>query len=190
MEWTPITKSVTIWPVPPHLLDYSTTCARFSWESLRQELDGLPGGTGLNMAHEAIDRHANGPQRAHLAMRWVGRDNTIRDFTYAGLQAQTNRFANVLKQLGVRQGDRVFALAGRIPELYVAALGTLKQGGVFCPLFSAFGPEPIYQRLHRGDARVLVTTERLYTQRTRPCPGTRRVCRRHYGGNIRQAGGV
>jgi hypothetical protein len=45
----------------------------------------------------------------------------------------------------------VFALAGRIPELYVAALGTLKAGAVFCPLFSAFGPEPIRQRLELGE---------------------------------------
>jgi acetyl-CoA synthetase len=165
MEWTPIPKSATAWPVPPHLLDYHTTCARFSWETLRREIDGLPGGTGLNIAHEAIDRHANGTRREHLALRWLGKDGTVREFTYGNLQGQTNRFANVLQQLGVRKGDRVFALAGRIPELYVAALGTLKHRGVFCPLFSAFGPEPIYQRLHRGDAQVLVTTERLYTQK-------------------------
>jgi acetyl-CoA synthetase len=95
----------------------------------------------------------------------MGKDGTVRDFTYGDLQAQTNRFANVLRHLGVHKGDCVFALAGRIPELYIAALGTLKQGGIFCPLFSAFGPEPIYQRLHRGDATVLVTTERLYTQK-------------------------
>jgi acetyl-CoA synthetase len=53
-------------------------------------------------------------------------------------------------------------LAGRVPELYIAALGTLKNTSVFCPLFSAFGPEPVQQRLRRGDAKVLVTTERLY----------------------------
>ena len=74
----------------------------------------------------------------------------------------TNRFANVLQRLGVGKGDRVFALAGRIPALYTAALGTLKNTSVFCPLFSAFGPEPVRQRLQRGNAKVLVTTERLY----------------------------
>jgi acetyl-CoA synthetase len=56
----------------------------------------------------------------------------------------------------------VYVLAGRIPELYVAALGTLKSQGIFCPLFSAFGPEPIRARLAIGQARVLVTTEALY----------------------------
>ena len=59
----------------------------------------------------------------------------------------------MLQELGAGKGHRVFALAGRIPELYISALGTLKNTSVFCPLFSAFGPEPIFQRLHRGDAR-------------------------------------
>ena len=66
--------------------------------------------------------------------------------TYAELKRATDRFANLLDALGVKRGERVFVLAGRIPELYVAALGTLKHGSVFCPLFSAFGPEPIEQR--------------------------------------------
>ncbi len=50
-------------------------------------------------------------------------------------------------------------------SLYIAALGTLKHVSVFCPLFAAFGPEPIYQRLSWGDATVLVRTERLYKQK-------------------------
>jgi acetyl-CoA synthetase len=92
----------------------------------------------------------------------MGKRGEVRDLTYGDLRALTNRFANVLRSLGVRKGERVFTLAGRIPELYIAALGTLKNGSVFCPLFSAFGPEPIRQRLSRGEGRVLVTTESLY----------------------------
>jgi acetyl-CoA synthetase len=76
-----------------------------------------------------------------------------------------SRFASTLRRLGVGRGDRVFALAGRIPELYVAALGTLKNGSVFCPLFSAFGPEPIRTRLAIGDGQVLVTTPPLYQKK-------------------------
>ena len=165
MPWEPIRKSSQTWSVPPHLQDYQQTCATFSWEAVRGELDGLPEGRGLNIAHEAVDRHANGTRRDHLALRWLGKDGSVGDFTYGDLQAQSNRFANVLASLGVGKGDRVFALAGRIPALYIAALGTLKHTSVFCPLFAAFGPEPIYQRLSRGDATVLVTTERLYTQK-------------------------
>jgi acetyl-CoA synthetase len=165
MDWLPIAKSPATWRVPPHLRDYDATAAQFSWDSIRRELDGLPGGTGLNMGHEAVDRHAQGAQRQTVALRWLGKDGTVRDVTYGDLQEQTSRFAHVLDQLGVQRGERVFALAGRIPELYIAALGTLKHASVFCPLFAAFGPEPLLQRLQRGDAKVLVTTQRLYTQK-------------------------
>jgi acyl-coenzyme A synthetase/AMP-(fatty) acid ligase len=108
--------------------------------------------------HEAVDRHANGALRNHLALRWISREGQIEDFTYGDLKEKSNRFANLLRQLGIGKGDAVFALAGRIPELYIAALGALKNGSVFCPLFSAFGPEPLRQRLSKGEAKVLVTT--------------------------------
>ncbi|NOQ52922.1 MAG: AMP-binding protein, partial [Desulfuromonadaceae bacterium] len=162
MDWPPIKKSPSSWRLQPNLIDYQQTCADFSWDKVRQELDGLPDGRGLNIAHEAVDRHAAGAGQSQVALRWLGKDGQVKDFTYGDLKAQSNRFANVLKTLGVGKGERVFSLSGRIPELYFAALGTLKNISVFCPLFSAFGPEPIAQRLERGDARVLVTTERLY----------------------------
>ena len=57
----------------------------------------------------------------------------------------------------------MFALAGRIPELYIAALGRLKNGSAFCPLFSAFGPEPIQQRLTIGEGKVSSPPERFMT---------------------------
>ena len=153
------------WAVAPNLLDYEKVCAGFSWDVARRELDGLPGGRGLNIAHEAIDRHAAGALRDHLALRWIGKRGETRDFSYADLRALTNRFANVLRGLGLAKGERVFLLAGRVPELYISALGTLKNGNVFCPLFSAFGPEPIRQRIGIGDGRVLVTTAMLYKRK-------------------------
>ena len=149
----------------PNLVDYEAACRMFRWEDARSELTGLPGGHGLNIAHEAVDRHAAGPRRDHVALRCLGRSGAVRDLTYGELRSVTNRFANMLAELGIRAGDRVFALAGRIPELYVAALGTLKHRAVFCPLFSAFGPEPIRARLAIGEARVLVTTESLYRRK-------------------------
>lgn len=165
MLWTPIKKHPDSWPVQPNLLEYETTCAVFRWDAIRRELDLLPDGKGLNIAHEAVDRHADGPLRDCLAVRWLGSDGAVRDFTYGELKEQSNRFANILKSLGMGKGDTVCVLAGRIPELYIAALGALKNASVFCPLFSAFGPEPVYHRLSRGDAKVLVTTERQYRQK-------------------------
>jgi acetyl-CoA synthetase len=155
------------WPgtVAPNLMDYEQARQAFNWPAARQELDGLPGGRGLNIAHEAVDRHAEGARRDRLAFRWLGRDGDTRDFTWGELRAQTNRFANALDGLGIRKGDTVAVLAGRIPELYIAALGTLKHGSVFSPLFSAFGPEPILARLSLARAKVLVTTEALHRRK-------------------------
>jgi hypothetical protein len=114
-------------------------------------------GGGLNIAHEAIDRHVLAGRGKKLALRWIGRDDQIRDYSYSALGAAANRFANVLVQHGVARGDRVFSLLGRVPELYIAAFGTLKNGSVFSPLFSAFGPEPIEARMTIGNAKALIT---------------------------------
>jgi acetyl-CoA synthetase len=163
--WKPIEKRPDSWAVRPNLLDYDEVYASFSWDEMRRELAGLPDGGGLNIANEAVDRHAAGPVADKVAMRWLGMDGQVRDFTYTDLKRQTNRFANILRNLGLGKGDTVCVLAGRIPELYVAALGTFKNTSVFCPLFSAFGPEPVFQRMSRGEAKLLVTTERQYRQK-------------------------
>ena len=165
MTWGTVSKSGAKWAVVPNLRDYAEVRAAFSWDQARRELDGLPGGQGLNIAHEAVDRHAAGPLADHLALRWLGKYGAVQDFTYTRLRSLTNRFANVLRALGAGPRDRVYVLAGRIPELYVVALGTLKNRSVFCPLFSAFGPEPVRARLAIGGARVLVTTESLYRRK-------------------------
>ncbi len=165
MAWEPIIKSERDRTVQPYLQDYQKSRAAFSWEKAARELNGLPGGKGLNIAFEAVDRHAEGPRREHLALRWIGKTGDVLDFSYARLQTESNRFANVLQRLGVGKGDRVYVLTGRIPQLYIAALGTWKNRSIFCPLFSAFGPEPIKARMAIGEAKVLVTSEALYTRK-------------------------
>ncbi|HEX8714654.1 MAG TPA: acetate--CoA ligase [Solirubrobacteraceae bacterium] len=150
--------------IPANMPDYELARAEFSWERARQELAGLPGGA-LNIAHEAVDRHASGPLAGTVALRFLGRRDEVRELTYAELRLETDRFANVLRTLGLQRGERVVTLTGRIPELYLAALGTLKRGCVFSPLFSAFGPEPVEQRLRLGDARALVTTPAQYRRK-------------------------
>ena len=149
------------------LPDYEEYVRTFSWTRARALLDGLPDG-GLNIAHEAVDRHLRAGRGDRLALRWIGRDDRIRDYTYSALGAATNRFADVLARRGVTKGDRVFSLLGRIPELYFAALGTLKNGSIFSPLFSAFGPEPIKARMSIGNAKVLVTSEAFYRRKIEP----------------------
>jgi acetyl-CoA synthetase len=149
--------------VAPNLDD--ATRASFTWDLARSALDGLPGGQGLNIAHECVDRHAAGPGADKVALRFIGRGGERRDLTYTDLRDATNRFANVLATLGVGPRDRVFFLLGRLPELYIGVLGTLKQRAVACTLFSAFGPEPVRQRLEIGAGRVLVTTAALYQRK-------------------------
>jgi acetyl-CoA synthetase len=166
MEWERIRKHPEGY-VGANLLHYDEYAKAFSWLQARELVDGLPGG-GLNIAHEAIDRHVKGGRGDKLALRWIGRDDTIRDFSYGALGAAVNRFANVLAQRGIGQGDRVYSLLGRVPELYIAALGTLKNGSVFSPLFSAFGPEPIKSRMTIGDAGALITTEAFYRRKVEP----------------------
>ncbi len=155
-------------PPAAGLTDLATARATFSWDTARSDLEGLPGGRGLNIAHEAVDRHAAGPAGGRLALRCIGRDGAIRNYTYSDLRRLSNRFANVLRRLGVAGGDRVFLLAGRVPELSIALLGGLKQRAICAPLFSAFGPEPIRARLEIGQARVLVTTRTLYERKVAP----------------------
>ena len=168
MDTAPIPKSPPPDGTTFNLTDYDAAVRDFSWAAARARLDGLPGGRGLNIAHEAVDRHAGGPRASHVALRCVARDGTTTELTYADLRAETNRFANLLGALGVGPGDRVFSLLGRMPELYIAALGTLKNTSVFAPLFSAFGPEPIRDRLRIGDAKALVTTRELYARKIAP----------------------
>ena len=148
----------------PNLADYGAICASFNWGLERQALRGLPGG-GLNIAVEAVDRHVQNGRGRQVALRCLSRDSVAREFTYEDLAAETSRFANVLRTLGIKAGERVFSLLGRVPELYLTVLGTLKAGAVFCPLFSAFGPEPIRARLELGGGRVLVTTPTLYKRK-------------------------
>lgn len=147
-----------------NLADYRTECARFTWDAARRTLDYLPGGA-LNICYEAVDRHVEHGKGPNLALRWLGRKGEVRDFTYRDLQFETGRFANVLAAHGIERNESVFSLLGRVPELYIAALGTLKRGSVFSPLFSAFGPDPVRMRMEIGGGAALVTTKALYKRK-------------------------
>jgi acetyl-CoA synthetase len=140
----------------------SPTLNQTAWDDVRCGLDGLPGAMGLNMAHEGVDRHAAGPLADRTAIRWRGPGDATIDLSYRQLAEQSACFANILARLEIQRGETVCILADRVPALYVAALGTLKYGAVFCPLFPVFGPEPICSRMAAAGARVLVTTEGLY----------------------------
>ncbi|MGO9285911.1 MAG: acetate--CoA ligase [Mycobacterium sp.] len=152
--------------VPPNLKDYDHARRVFDWSDVPALCEGMGSG-GCNIAYAAVDRHVDGPVAARTALRFIadtGAAGTLvtHDISYAELGRLARRFTNVLRSLGVGKGERVFAIMGRIPELYVTVLGGLRNGSVVSPLFSAFGPEPIATRVTIGEARVLVTTTAIY----------------------------
>lgn len=167
-RWPVIAKDPASFRVPPNLGEYEEVRKSFTWDQAQRELSGLPGGRGLNIAYEAVDRHAAGDRSGREALRFIRSDGGTRSLSYAQLASQTSKFAAVLRELGVGRGDRVFSLLGRSPDLYVAVLGTFKNASVFCPLFPAFGPEPVRQRLRLGAGRVLVTSRALYRKKVAP----------------------
>src|SRR5690606_34893674 len=99
---------------------------------------------------------------------WRDTRGAAGDVTYRQLAERSNRFANALAGLGVVPGDVVCVLLGRVPELYTVVLGALKHRAAVCPSFSAYGPEPLAQRIQLAGARVLVTTRNLLRRRVAP----------------------
>jgi acetyl-CoA synthetase len=138
------------------------------WQQAAHDLSGLPGGRGLNIAYEACDRHVHEGKADQTAIRWIGTGGDRRDFSYGELSLASNRFANALRALGVGKGERVFSLLGRVPELHIAALGVWKLGAIFCPLFSAFGPEPVKARMLIAKPAVILTNSRHFARKIAP----------------------
>ena len=149
--------------VAPNMPAGDAARASFSWDGIRDELGDAT--AGLNLGRLAVDRPVALGRADRVALRFLPAQGAPHGLTYGELARQTNRFANALRSLGVGPGDRVFVLAGRIAPLYVAVLGSLKNGSVVTPLFSAFGPEPIATRIGIAQAQVLVTTEALYRRK-------------------------
>ncbi len=109
---------------------------------------------GINACIECCDRHAGSGREA---IRWIGADGTTRSVSYDELKEQSARFANLLSAQGVEPGERVAGLLPRVPELLVTMLGTHRAGAVYQPLFTAFGPKAIEQRLAGSGAKLIVT---------------------------------
>ena len=142
----------------------NTTSDGTAWQTIRMALEDGAQGRGLNMAHAALTRHAHGPDRDRVALRWLSETARPRQWSFVELDRESNRVANLIKGLGLSQGQVVATLCGRVPELYLTALGALKAGTVYCALYAAYGPEPILHRLAASHASLLVTTQRQYAK--------------------------
>lgn len=153
----------------PILGDYETVRQGFVWPTPEETFGRRADAPGcFNIAYEAADRHVDAGKGDRIALRSITAEGPATTWTYARLAEDSARFANALTDLGVAPGDRLFTLLGRVPALYIAALGTWKRGAVFSPLFSAFGPEPIKARMQIAEAKALVTTRRMFERKIEP----------------------
>ncbi|AGA58336.1 MAG: acetate--CoA ligase [Thermobacillus sp.] len=143
----------------PNMKNYEETYASFSFEEAEKAFSWHTTGR-VNMAYEAIDRHVESGKGDKIALLY---SDAVRDesYTFAELAKRSNRFANVLRKLGVAKGDRVFIFMPRTPELYISLLGSLKVGAVVGPLFEAFMETAVKDRLLDAGAVAIVTTPAL-----------------------------
>ncbi|MHC4459702.1 MAG: AMP-binding protein, partial [Planctomycetota bacterium] len=147
--------------VKPNLHDYQNIREKFSWDKIAMELDWFDN-EHINIAHVTVDSHLNTDRRNKKALIWEGKKGEFEEYTFLDLSHLSNKFANVLTQeLGIKKGDRVFFFLERVPEIYIGILGALKAGGVIGPLFSAFGPDAVRDRLADSEAKVLITSPTL-----------------------------
>jgi len=162
MEYPKIIKApIEKHSVKPNLENYEKIRQKFSWDQVSGELDWFDS-DHINIGHIAIDAHLKTERRDKKALIWESTKGQIEEFTFADLARLSNRFANVLSQeLNIKKGDRVFFFLDRVPEIFVSILGTLKAGGIIGPLFSAFGPEAVKDRMADSRAKVLVTSSAL-----------------------------
>ena len=147
-------------PVKHGLINYENTYKNFNWEGINKNFDHFAD-DGVNIAHEAIDRHADNGGKSKIALYWEDEDNVEKQFTFSDIKRQSSKLANVLRNLGVEKGDRVFLFLPRTHELYISIIAIAKLGAIAGPMFSAFGPEAVMDRLHDSEAKVLITTPEL-----------------------------
>ncbi|MBI4354897.1 MAG: AMP-binding protein, partial [Candidatus Omnitrophica bacterium] len=145
--------------IDANLKDYDATYKAFRWETVEREFDWSTT-KRVNVVHEAVDRHAQGPRKDQAALIFVD-DNRCDRYTFAELRRQTSKFGHVLRSLDIGTGDRVACFLPRTPELYIAILGTNRIGAIPVPLFEAFMEQAIHDRLENSEAATIVTTPAL-----------------------------
>jgi acetyl-CoA synthetase len=146
---------------------------RFEWEEVYGALDAFDA-EHINIGHIATDAHLGAGRGDKKALIWESQKGEVEQYTFADLACLSNRFANVLtREIGIDKGDRVFFFLERVPEIFIGILGALKAGAVIGPLFSAFGPDAVKDRIEDSRARVLVTSpvlKKKIAEEPRPWP--------------------
>jgi acetyl-CoA synthetase len=139
---------------------YTDVVRAFDWSTVQEALGWKPG-EKVSLGSSIVDRHAASER---VALICVGPGENERRLTYRELSEASNRFANLLRRLGVEPGDRVAGLMPRGPEVIIAIIGTLKVGAIYVPIFTGFGSDSIRFRLDHCQAKVLVTHQDVRKQ--------------------------
>jgi acetyl-CoA synthetase len=116
-------------------------------------------GGKLNMSVNCVDRHAKGPRAHAPALIWEGEPGDSRTLTFATLYTEVNRFASVLKSVGVSRGDRVAIYMPMIPEVAIAMLACSRIGAIHSVVFGGFSPESLRDRINDSECKVLITAD-------------------------------
>ena len=145
------------------LHNYEEIAANFNWADVEKEFSWYESGQ-VNMAHEAIDRHADSYRKNKVALYYKDQ-NRNESYTFYEMKRMTNRAANLLKaHSSLEKGDRIFIFMPRSPELYFLMFGALKMGLIVGPLFEAFMEGAIYDRLDDSEAKSIITTPELLSR--------------------------
>jgi acetyl-CoA synthetase len=119
-------------------------------------------GGKLNASYNCLDRHLDGWRRNKAALIWEGEPGDTRTYTYRDLHREVSKFANVLKSLGVKHGDRVAIYLPMIPEAAIAMLACARIGAAHSVVFGGFSAESLRDRINDAEAKVLVTADGGY----------------------------
>ena len=138
---------------------YEDKYRSFNWVMSEQELEFGKDGM-FNISYYCSDRICEKGQGRKTALIWEGFSGEVRRFTYDEIRVYSNCFAHFLKEIGIKDGDRVCIFMDRIPELYISFLGILKLGAIVQPLFSAFGEDALFTRLEDARTTAVLTTRK------------------------------
>jgi acetyl-CoA synthetase len=115
-----------------------------------------------NIAYNCLDVHLNNARRNKLAFIWEGEQGEFRSYSYFALHRETNKFANVLRSLGVKKRDRVTIYMGRVPELAIAMLACARIGAIHSVVYGGFSVEALHERLEDSQSKVLIVADGAY----------------------------
>lgn len=148
-------------PVPGayNLEDYEAIRKTFSWDHAATELSFQKTGK-LNAAYETIDRHVDEGYGDKIALHYVN-GHEKRSYTFKEIKEKTDLYARVLKNNGVKKGDRVFVFLPKSPECYISILAIIKIGAIAGPLFEAFMEDAVKDRMNDCGGKVLITDKKM-----------------------------